>query len=265
MREQPQDDPQEPGCCCCWNLPLSHSPWDLPGSSCSRCSPNMWNIRAPELLGRQSGFHGDFPPLKSVWGLFISRRCFCYNKSACFTCPEIFPWEISLLALCSPACLGFYLALLAIVLFIRGTDFLFFFKNKNSVFLFTLQLNAESESSAGGSPVLWNGNCTCNSCCDYFELYLLGPWRDFPADVSMEGREWCWGKYKHWSAWISFMQFPSPAFPVCLLNANACENPEGSYIHRISVCYSQRRKKKIHWSECLPWEIYFLPNITDSF
>lgn len=130
MREQPQDDPQEPGCCCCWNLPLSHSPWDLPGSSCSRCSPNMWNIRAPELLGRQSGFHGDFPPLKSVWGLFISGRCFCYNKSACFTCPEIFPWEISLLALCSPACLGFYLALLAIVLFIRETDFLFFKKIK---------------------------------------------------------------------------------------------------------------------------------------
>lgn len=46
------------------------------------------------------------------------------------------------------------------------------------------------------------------------------------------------------------------------LNANAQENPKGSYIHRISVRYHQR---KMQGSECLPWEIFFLPNITDCF
>lgn len=49
--------------------------------------------------------------------------------------PRNISLENSLLALCSPACLGFYLALLALC----------FSSEKLKVFLFTLQLNAESE------------------------------------------------------------------------------------------------------------------------
>lgn len=51
------------------------------GGRASRCS-------------RALGFPWGFPPLRSLPNRFISRRCFCYSKSACLTCPEIVPWKI---------------------------------------------------------------------------------------------------------------------------------------------------------------------------
>lgn len=106
-------------------------------------------------------FPWGFPSLKSVQNQFISRRCFCYNKSACFMCPEIFPWKIHYW-LCSLACLVFYLALLALC----------FSSEKLQVFLFNLQLNAESKRQNAILLMVhpsFRMESISNCCYDYFE------------------------------------------------------------------------------------------------
>lgn len=173
----------------------SHSPWGLHGSSCQMFSQHLEHPpQCSWAAGKAGRFPWGFPSLRGGRDLFISRKSFCYNKSAHFTCPEIFPWEFRCwLPVVQPVWAFIWLCLHRA-----------FSSEKLKVFLFTLQLKAESErqNSAGGSPALQNGKSTCNSCCGYFGWSLLGPWRNFPAEVSMEGREWCWGEYKHWSAYF---------------------------------------------------------------
>lgn len=82
-----------------------------------------------------------------------------------FYVPRNISLENSLLALCSLACLGFYLALLALC----------FSSEELKVFLFTLQLNAESERQNAIVLLLhlsFRMERCCSCCYDYFELYI---------------------------------------------------------------------------------------------
>lgn len=80
-------------------------------------APDLQRVHccAPELLGRQSGFHGDF----LLWKVLILRRCFCYNKSAWFYMPRSTSLENSGLALCSLSLSGPSFGFARTVLFIR--------------------------------------------------------------------------------------------------------------------------------------------------
>lgn len=117
------------------------------GEPASRCS-------------RALRFPWGFPPLKSAGSVHL--QVFPLQYISMFYVPRNISSENSLLALCSLACLVFYLALLALC----------FSSEKLQVFLFNLQLNVQEEAkcdSAGGSPVLQDGESISNCCCDYCE------------------------------------------------------------------------------------------------